>query len=860
MSLAADHISPESYLERFGLRDFRPGQREVVAAVLAGKDVLCIMPTGGGKSLCFQLPALAREGTTLVVSPLIALMKDQVDVLQQKGIRAEYINSSLSPAEQTYRLERLQAGQYDLLYVAPERFRSQRFVEATKQTRIQLLAVDEAHCISEWGHDFRHDYARLGRFRRRLGNPQTIALTATATPDVRKDVVAQLEMAAPEIFIAGFARPNLQFSVVHASTRAEKDEALIRLLNETPGSGIIYSSTRKGCDQVAEMLQQHTKRRVGVYHAGMLSDERCAAQDSFMSDKTPIVVATNAFGMGIDKADVRFVVHYNMTGTVEAYYQEAGRAGRDGKPSRCCLLYSPRDRHIQEFFIENAYPSPSAVKQVYEYLRGRPEDPIEITQQQLQTVLDIEDISSEGIGTCERLLEKCGAIQRFEPHRNMAVIQIDSDLPTLVDLLPKQATARCRVLRAAEQIVNDMRHEEVYVRPADIAERAELPMTTVARALRELSQLDVFDYVPPFRGRAIHVAHREIAFDDLEIDFEALRERKEADYEKLRQVIKFACSDRCRQLEMLMYFGDTTAAACGGCDNCRFDTTRRPATQIDLNDDNVIQTVRMALSGVARARQRFGKQVIAAMLGGSQSAKIAKWHLDELSTFGLLKHWPQTEICQLLDSLVVAGLLAQNEVDRFRPVLKLTSRGEQVMCGTAALSPSFTLPTRIRHRIDAGHKPTPYTQTPVDSPAFVSADTSATRSPPLPAPPASQTESTQSAASARGEHPSQPHSKLPADLDPRLDQPEYYWTWRLADLGFSLPQIERTRRLPRTEVVGHLLKSLEEGHPLDANRVFPAWLREKLVRDDVLPETVESVTECCLQLYRKCLATDGRQT
>ena len=858
MTLDADHTSPESYLKRFGLSEFRPGQRDVVTAVLSGKDVLCIMPTGGGKSLCFQLPSLARDGLTLVVSPLIALMKDQVDVLQQKGIRAEYINSSLSPQEQNRRLERFQAGEYDLLYVAPERFRSQRFVEATKQTQIQLLAVDEAHCISEWGHDFRHDYARLGRFRRRMGNPQTIALTATATPDVRQDVIAQLGMAEPEVFIAGFARPNLQFSVRHASSRAEKDEALIQLLNETPGSGIIYSSTRKGCEQVADMLRHHVSRRVGIYHAGLLPDERRAAQENFMSGSTPIVVATNAFGMGIDKADVRFVAHYNMTGTIEAYYQEAGRAGRDGKPARCCLLYSPRDRQIQEFFIENAYPSPRVVEQVYEYLCARPEDPIEITQQQLQTELDLE-IGAEGIGTCERLLEKSGAIQRFEPHRNMAVIRIDSDLPTLVDLLPKQATARRKVMRVAEQIVKDIRREEVYVRPADIAAQAELPMTTVARTLRELSQLDIFDYVPPFRGRAIHVANPALRFADLEIDFDGLSKRKEADYEKLRSVISFACSEKCRQLEILMYFVDPDATECGSCDNCQTRPTRIVA-RIDSNDDKVIQTVRIALSGVARAQQRFGKQVIAAMLGGSRSAKITKWHLHELSTFGLLKHWPQTEISRLLDSLVAAGLLVQNEVDRFRPVLKLTDKGEQVMRGSAALSSSFALPTRILQRIDTNHKPLPQSHTAAAASVLVSANTSqhaAETATVVSSPPTALAEYAGATTSVQlSQQRSQQAARAQPNSETELDEPDHYWTWRLADVGFSLPQIERARRLPMAEIVNHLLQSLKEGRQLDIQRVFPASLREQFDQEQVTPESDAGIAAQCLQLYRKCLAAD----
>jgi ATP-dependent DNA helicase RecQ len=328
------NASPESWLSHFGLSAFRAGQKEVIEAVLAGRDCLCIMPTGGGKSLCYQLPAVMRPGVVLVVSPLIALMKDQVDGLQSLGLRATFINSSLEPHEQRQRLDGMAAGQFDLVYVAPERLRSPRFLDSLKPVTVQLLAVDEAHCISEWGHDFRPDYARIGKFRARLGGPQTIALTATATPMVRDDVVKQLQLRSPDVFITGFARPNLRFEVDEPGSASDKDGKLLRILDETPGPGIIYASTRKKCETLVEFLAQRRGHPVGFYHAGLLPDQRRSIQDCFMSGEVPLIVATNAFGMGIDKRDLRLVVHYNMPGSLEAYYQESGRAGRDGLPSR----------------------------------------------------------------------------------------------------------------------------------------------------------------------------------------------------------------------------------------------------------------------------------------------------------------------------------------------------------------------------------------------------------------------------------------------------------------------------------------------------------------------------------------------
>src|SRR3954451_14541275 len=292
----------ESHLARFKLASFRAGQREVIAAILGGHDCLCIMPTGGGKSLCYQLPAVAREGLTLVVSPLIALMKDQVDALSELGIAATFINSSLAPAEAYQRMDDMAAGRFDLVYIAPERLRSSLFLEKLRDAKVQLLAVDEAHCISEWGHDFRPDYARLGRLRHRLNHPQTIALTATATPDVRTDIVAQLQLQTPRVFITGFARPNLHFEVEQIFSEPDSDRTLINFIRATPGAGIVYSATRKACEELAPVLAAACGRKVDLYHAGLEPDARRRAQDSFMSGQTPIIVATNAFGMGIDKA------------------------------------------------------------------------------------------------------------------------------------------------------------------------------------------------------------------------------------------------------------------------------------------------------------------------------------------------------------------------------------------------------------------------------------------------------------------------------------------------------------------------------------------------------------------------------
>ncbi len=648
----------EAQLAAFALDSFRPGQKEVITAILSGEDCLCIMPTGGGKSLCYQLPAIMHEGVTLVVSPLIALMKDQVDAMLELGIRATLINSTLDVGEQQARLADMARGQYDLVYIAPERLRNPRFLEAVAQTSVHLLAVDEAHCISQWGHDFRPDYARLGEFRKRLGDPPTIALTATATPTVRDDIVKLLALRNPRAFMTGFARPNLHFEVTSASNTSVKDQALLDFLQETAGAGIIYTSTRRRCDDLAELLRSAIDRKTGVYHAGIDLDDRRSVQEAFMRDETQIIVATNAFGMGIDKADLRFVVHYNMPGSLEAYYQEAGRAGRDGQPSRCLLLYTSSDRYIQDFFIENAYPSRYTVERVYQYLCGLDEDPIELTQQELKERLSLE-IGGEGIGACEQLLETCGAIERLTTQENSASVRIDSELPTLVDLLPREARAQRRVIQAIEEIVGNRRGERSYFSLTALIERTGMTRDAVTRALRELRKLDHFDYVPPFRGRAVHVLNSHRPFSSLNIDFETLEKRKANEFEKLERVIRYATTHRCRQQEILDYFGDLAAQPCRICDNCGCPPVLRPPARHTADDDEkVLQCVRIALSGVARAQGRVGKLMVAKMLSGSRSQQVCKLNLDKLSTFGLLSQLRQTETTALLDALIRQKLIA----------------------------------------------------------------------------------------------------------------------------------------------------------------------------------------------------------
>jgi ATP-dependent DNA helicase RecQ len=427
LALTDDRIDA-ALREHFGFEALRRGQREAVAAVTSGQNTLVVMPTGAGKSLVYQLSACLLDGVTVVISPLIALMKDQVDALTRRGIRAVALNSSMPAEDYRAGLDALRSGEVRLVYVAPERLRNRGFLRALDQASIALLAVDEAHCISQWGHDFRPDYLQIGRARHHMGDPTTVALTATATPRVQDDILATLETAEAARVVTGFNRPNLTFSVQSTPTANDKRRALKAVLEEEPGPGLVYVSTRKQCEDVTRFVRDEVGREVRAYHAGLPDAERSDVQDAFMTGGLDLVVATNAFGMGVDRADVRSVVHWGIPATLEAYYQEAGRAGRDGEPAEALLLYATQDASLREWFIDQHAPAEGALRAVHRHLVRQAEGGVATVDQ--EALADRIDQHPVGVRVGVSLLERMGMLERGDdlgPLRQYAVNDWDAE-------------------------------------------------------------------------------------------------------------------------------------------------------------------------------------------------------------------------------------------------------------------------------------------------------------------------------------------------------------------------------------------------------------------------------------------------
>lgn len=674
----------------FKHRRFRPGQSEILAAVLNGDHVLAIMPTGGGKSLCYQLPALLFDGLTLVVSPLIALMKDQVDQLHAKSYPAGFINSTLTPEENRERLHEVRAGRIKLLYVTPERFQSGYFIEQLHGMNISLFAIDEAHCISQWGHDFRPSYLQLRRAVDTLNAQRIMALTATATQRVRDDILKQLKLDNPKIFIAGFDRPNLRFAVKHS---ADKVSHICDYLRRHEGLGIVYAGTRKNVDNLVAALTEEKIKAAG-YHAGMDLPARKFAQELFVNEKIRCIVATNAFGMGIDKSNVRFVLHTDMPGTLEAYYQEAGRAGRDDEPADCIIFYSPQDLFLQEFFIDNDNPEPEVVHDVYHVLHEAEVDAGHIIQWRSDEIARMlgENTTASLVNAALQFLAEIHYLTLITPSPDTLYFKLTTSKTAPVirqahqpaiqqahqsmirqDHQPQTQHAVTSEAQTATMLLSFLQ-EFAGDAPAawhrlDLREPVRLLHLSRTRLMQDLEALaaqNLLQIAGPFKHRGILLSDpkRRLRFDT-----NILTQRRIEATVKLRHMQRYCELASCRRHFILDYFGESHASPrCENCDNCGI------VWQASAEATLLAQKI---LSCVVRMQERFGAKAVAEVLKGSNTERSRSF--AGLTTFGLLRDLPLKQIEKDIQRLIAASYLARSDGEY--PVLQVTPKGWEVLRG-----------------------------------------------------------------------------------------------------------------------------------------------------------------------------------
>jgi len=555
--------------DTWGYPDFREGQDEIIEAVLARRDVLGVLPTGGGKSICYQVPSLLGDGFTVVISPLIALMQDQVAGLKARGIEAAFINSTLSHREIDQTWTDAEHGRYRLLYIAPERLESEMFRARAERLNVSLLAVDEAHCVSEWGHHFRPAYLQIPEGRERLGNPPTIAVTATATPDVRADVIEHLDLDEPLELVHGFDRPNIVWSVFRADSKKQKVRDVI---DGVDGSGIVYASTRRGVGSWTQWLNGQGVQAEG-YHGGLDSQARTRIQDAWIDGETRVIVATNAFGMGIDKPDVRFVIHVDIPDSIESYYQEAGRGGRDGKPAYAVLLFRLPDADTQEALIESAHPSGRDVRRVYDAIcnagqvpiGSEPDGPIVVDK---DIVAKLTDLGRGKIRTAVELLERQDAIRVLPRRRHDGLIRFEEPANAV-----RNYARGLKNLRLAGFVQDLLRtvHADAFsgwwrLDLRRLVRRTELDRERVSRGLHYLAERGLLQWHPP--GDAQRVELTMPRAQKLPVDDGAVQTARKRAEKRLSYMLRYARSSGCRRRFLLTYFGETAPERCGTCDVC----------------------------------------------------------------------------------------------------------------------------------------------------------------------------------------------------------------------------------------------------------------------------------------------------
>ncbi len=552
----------------WGYSSFRPSQEAIIQSVLDGHDTLALLPTGGGKSVCYQIPALCKEGICIVVSPLIALMKDQVYQLKQRNIPAVAIYSGMRYADIDRTLDNCIYGKTKLLYLSPERLMTEIAQERIKKMNVNLIAIDEAHCISQWGYDFRPSYLQIAELRELLPDVPVLALTATATSEVEQDIQEKLQFKDQRVFKTSFARDNLIYVVLKEENKFNK---LLDILKKVKGSGVVYVRNRRKTKEIALFLQ---KKGISAdfYHAGLNSDARSKKQDNWIQNKTRIIVSTNAFGMGIDKANVRVVVHIDLPDSLEAYFQEAGRGGRDGKKAYAVMLYNQTDKTRLETHYEQAFPAMDTVRQVYRALGSYFQLAVGSGMNQTYDFDIIEFTKRYKLNIVEtfnslKILEQAECIALSEAIFMPSQLQIRVTKDRLYDYQMRNARFD-PILKTILRTYQGAFHGFIKIREKQLAEKLKLSRHNLSAALEKMQQDEVIDYLPQKDMPQLIFLHERVDADNLAIDHKRQKFLKDRYYERIQKAIAYAEKQACRSQLLLEYFDEKEALPCGKCDFC----------------------------------------------------------------------------------------------------------------------------------------------------------------------------------------------------------------------------------------------------------------------------------------------------